>query len=557
MATISYSTSSGVTTTTSVTNGVSYTQNVINLGDSGACSSTPTYCQDGYSLYVPCLKQITRGQRVCFQMYVADMANQDVLDLNDLCGMTLQLSGVFGCTYGEYTYPDDIVSLQSEELVEVKCEEFTGDTVRLDLGYLEYSNNSVTEPDEVNVSEDGLNVDVVGTYGDFYKGETPYLKAEDSTTHIFMGWTSSDRMSELCDTFSINDLIITDEHEWVWDEPIDHDITLYAIYRKRKTYTIRINYENRHSYFMVTYQGKKKMLSDKQRDYVEVMEGYHFIVKCVPLTTKDKSTGASYTYNFYRWSDGYSKQVREYLVEDSLFSDGELLLLATCSDEKVESSKSMNLSSASIDPTPDDFETNLPDENVLGYKSIVYETNDVVTECSNIYQVYDPDNENLNSYITLTPDGFVSFDSGSEGGELNLVLTIDTSNLTFNEVGSESEEEVPVGNIIVKNGDNTITVGLTSSDDSEIVIELGDCEDGVVDIYTDIDELHIGKICVYEKVITNKGLIELCVPPEDTLKWYPGVLNASGAICVNDEWYGIDTVQIGVVNKLAPITIIS
>lgn len=541
-----------MSSSTNLVNGVLHTQNIINLGgNSGACSNSPTYCQDGYSLYVPCLKNITRGQKVCFQMYVADMSNQDTLDLNEMCGMTLQLSGAFGCNYGQYKYPDDITSLQDEDLVEVKCVNFAGDNVRVDLGYLEYGDNKVTEIDSVN-DGNGMNVNVVGTYGDFYKGEIPYLSADDSDTHIFMGWTSSDRLSELCEGFNINDMIITNEHEWVWDEPVDHDITLYAIYRKRKTYTIKVDFENRHSYFLVTHQGKKTMLSDKQRDYATVVEGYHFVVKCVPLTTKDKE-GTPYTYNFYKWPDGYLNQSREYVANDELFKNGEMLLFAICGDEKIEASKSMN-SSSMMTPTDDDFGVNIPEENILGYKSMEYISDNEDVECSDVNQVYDPENELMKSYISLTPISNISFDSGVSGS-LNLVLSIDKSNLTFNDMDEDGNEE-PIGNIIVKNDDNTFSYNLTSDCGNEITIELGKCESGVVEMYTTLDEIHIGGMCMYEKVITNKGLIELCLSPEDTAKLYRGILNASGAICVNDDWYGIDMVQLGTVNKLAPINII-
>ena len=39
------------------------------------------------------------------------------------------------------------------------------------------------------------------------------------------------------------------------------------------------------------------------------------------------------------------------------------------------------------------------------------------------------------------------------------------------------------------------------------------------------------------------------------MKFYRGVLNMSGAICVDDNWYGLDTVQIDNVNNIKPIEI--
>lgn len=571
---------SNMSSTTTIVNGTAYTQNIINLGGNSTCTSGPEYCQDGYSIYVPCLKNITRGQKVCFELYLADKSKQDTLDLNDLCGLTLSLTGPFGCPYDDYTWPDDIESLQGEELSELKCESFDGNIYRLDLGFIELNDNRLNEVDmsEVNKSPDGLNVCVKGVYGDFCVGQTPYLTANDSPTHIFVGWTTSERISELCDNFKVDDVIITNEHEWKWEEPIHEDISIYAIYRKRKTYEVRVSFDNRHSYFMVDYDGKVTMLSDKARDKVTVLEGYEFNVTCEPIITKDRNNNVEKTYIFKRWSDGYSLQSRKYLATDSLFTNGELRLYAICDDERIDEDKSYNISNT-LESPKNIFCTCLPDENVFDEKMMVeYVPSENVIDFSGVYQVYDPFNEKNHTYISLDKDGFISFDSGEESGvSVKIVLKIDTNNINFETIGTQLwfpntmgegksdmlkpqplypyKEPKPVGSVSVKNSEHVETIDIYTKDDTELEFEFNDCEDGVFEITTTLESLLIDSLCVYEKIITDKGKIRLCIPPEDTLKFYRGVLNMSGAICVDGEWSGLDSVQVGVVNKLNPIQV--
>lgn len=560
-----------IASSTNIINGVAYTQNVINLGNSGACSNTPNYCQEGYSIYTPCIKSITRGQNTCFQLYIADKSNQDTLDLNDMCGLTLDLTGPFGCPYNSYTYPNDIKNLQTEELTEIKCQNFDGNIFKLDLGYIEFNDNTVSEIDNenVNIDENGFNVNVLGIIGDFYEGETPYLRANDSPTHIFVGWTSEERISELCNNFKIDDLIITNEHEWIWDEPINKDITLYAVYRKRKKYKVMVSFDNRHSYFMVDYKNKKYMLSDKERDFVEVMEGYHFTVKCCPLTTKDKDGNIKTTYVFYKWNDGNINQIREYLASDNLFKNNILRLFAKCGEDKISGEFNYNISK-DINPIVDFFETCKPEENNIGYAELPFLPNDVINDFDGVKQIYNPDEKN-HGYISLSNTGYILFDSNIDCGNLKVIITVDTNNL-FEEINKDVFYEPPmigpgengnipepeiksVGDIIIKNGDNQQIVSITSKDIKEYIFDFDNCEDGVFEIETTCENLHIDNICVYEKSIINKGLIELCVPSEDTIKFYTGVLNMSGAICVNDNWWGLDSVQVGNVNKNKPIEI--
>ena len=136
-----------------------------------------------------------------------------------------------------------------------------------------------------------------------------------------------------------------------------------------------IDFENRHSYFMVTYGEKTIMLSDKERDFIKVQEGHHFIVKCCPLISTNRNGEIIHTYNFYNWSDGNSYQTREYYADDNLFDDGILKLYAKCYEDK----KSFNVSNEVI-PTDDNFEMNLPVLNVLKKHVQQYVPNDNIID---------------------------------------------------------------------------------------------------------------------------------------------------------------------------------
>ena len=92
--------------------------NVYNVG-AGSCDAGTKYCTNEYALYFPCLKDVTRGQNVCFDFYIADGSTQDVVDLRTVDAITLNLNGQFNCSYGSFSYPDNILSLQKEEYSQI------------------------------------------------------------------------------------------------------------------------------------------------------------------------------------------------------------------------------------------------------------------------------------------------------------------------------------------------------------------------------------------------------------------------------------------------------
>lgn len=564
-----------VTSSTTMVNGVMMTQNVINLGGNSACSNGPSYCQEGYSIYVPCLKNITRGQKVCFEMYITDKENEDTLDLSDLCGLTLELTGPFGCPYDTYTWPDDITVLQRDELSEIQCERFDGDTFNVSLGFYEVdlkSKNLMRIPyDDVNNQESELdyNVDVRGVIGDFYKGEKPTLSAYDSPTHIFVGWTTQEIIDDVCSSFLINDLVISIDNVFEWEDEIDGDVEVIAVYRRRETYEVGVSFNNRHSYFNVTFNGETTMLSDKQRDFVTVTEGYHFQAECKPLTTKDINGNIEKTYIFYNWEDGNKNQVREYFATDDLFKKEpngtyRLRLMAFC-ENLMSIDDEYNLLPNKLEPTEDVFYTNLPEFSTLEPRSTVFNGSDNIDEYDNVLQVYNPDGD-IRSYISILEGGYIKFNTAvEEGSMINVVLNIRPDSLEkyfpkIRPLNFELKDGIkpvePVGKIVVKNGTTSKIVEITSLETNEFTFEFDSCETDEFEIYSSFDSLDVENICIFEKIIVDKGKIQLCIPPEDTIKFHSGVLNVNGAICVNDNWWGMESTQLGVVNRINPISIV-
>ena len=55
-------------------------RNVFNIG-TNSCDAGTQYCSEGYALYFPCLKDITKGQDACWEFYVADYGAKGAYNL--------------------------------------------------------------------------------------------------------------------------------------------------------------------------------------------------------------------------------------------------------------------------------------------------------------------------------------------------------------------------------------------------------------------------------------------------------------------------------------------
>ena len=282
---------------TVMANGLSYTRNVVMMG---SCGNSTNICNDGYSIYVPCIKNIMRGQDVCFDFYIGDNALQDEADLRDIDGLTLELSGVFGCSYGTFSYPDDIKSLQEDMF------QFNND---YNFGSERYIVNLELYGEDLEMND--VDVNIKGEYGKYYIGDTVVLEAGDTETHIFVGWFNNTlAFDDECRGLTYENVELNTDRRYEFK--IYEDTTVVAVYRERKKYRIQIDPKNKHSYYEVKYKGETHKLIF-ENDYVDVLENYHVEVTCFPHLVDDVCS-----YNFLAWNDNYVDRNREFCIRDVL-----------------------------------------------------------------------------------------------------------------------------------------------------------------------------------------------------------------------------------------------
>lgn len=495
-------------------------KNIINVGN--GCGNDKETCVDGYSLYFPCLKNITKGQNVCFNFYVGDNATQEELDLDNIDSLTLDLSGLFGCEYSSYVYPDDIKSLQTDEYSKVLYDDFD----------IEHKCNLSLKCWDTDLND--IEPNISGKIGEFYLGDSTKLIANDTPTHIFLGWCKYDDFisySECLDS-KLEDFIISDSNEFSIE--MFSDIEIIAVYRKRKTYNIIADERNEHCYFEILTNDSKNVLYTG--DSIKITEGYNFIVSCKPqnynLLFEDDDV-----YTFFEWSIDDEMKIHQHLEltadNNNPFFDGEKInLLAKCVNilengitkeaNIINTEKTLNFNEII-------FSYNYPEENQIENKlnigNFFYENNNIVWHGDNIHNAF-----NLNNcYIHVKND---KLSLKNEYNDIKIEIKVNALTDSIIKINNESYniEKDFYNNIecYIKNFGEPINIEV----DGEILI----------------DELSI-----YEKYIDNKGMMELCLSPEDTLKFNTGVLNISGAIMVNGNIFGLQKQKIGEINNLKSI----
>ena len=85
----------------------------------GNTCSVNNECESGYSLYFPCVGTLTRGENACFDFYIVDNATKKEVDLREVDDITLNMSGRYNCSFGSFSYPENIKSLQVEKFSEL------------------------------------------------------------------------------------------------------------------------------------------------------------------------------------------------------------------------------------------------------------------------------------------------------------------------------------------------------------------------------------------------------------------------------------------------------
>lgn len=522
-------------------------RNVYNIGG-GTCDAGTKYCTDGYTLYFPCLKDITKGQDVCFDFYIADYAgknaydlataadvdsmtgsdpNKMLADLRDVDAISLNLIGPFNCQYGTFSYPDNISSLQQEEYPVVYRLAFDSRNLcHLDLYMLDIENT-------------GSEVYLNAQDSDFYSGTEVEVAAYDTPTHIFIGWGVFDIDDEDCAEDTIYDHIISKKN--IYTFTIKEDTILLAIYRPRKVYSVISDPTNKFSHFNVNYDHIEYHISNRPDEVFDdgynslekVLEGYHMVVKCIPSgdvlgDTPDKR------YEFVKWKDDNNSRCRIFTIgkdTKAFESDDVIKLKAVCrgpvpyyelkdvdilyNDEFDE--EGIHINTIFSDVEMSDY---YGDENVKYFNEV--------------YQKYIDGNGHLyfnNGTMILSSAGI------EDGIKVN--------------IHAKSEEPCTV----FVNINGYTSSQMISSDEFRLYeFYVRKCEGSDIEIRID-GECLVDTIEVCKETFIDKGKAQLCLDSETTANLPSGPLSVNGAIMVNGKSYGLATTTIGNINKLPKITL--
>lgn len=532
-------------------------RNVYNIG-TNTCSDGPGYCAEGYALYFPCLKDITKGQDVCFDFYVVDFAGKnakdiaaaldpntdtgsgkELADLRDVDALSLNLIGVFNCPYGTYSYPDNISSLQTENYPLMYSEDF-GKRCLCHLDVIKIDSKS-------DASDFGE-----GKSADFYSGTEVRLRAEDTPTHIFKGWAILDGEYEDCPEETWDDYIKSENKDYNFI--IESDITIFALYRPRKVYSVISATDNKHSYFIVTYNNITYLAVSNRPDegygdgydvIENVLEGYHMFVKCIPCEDI-LGSDLDEMYVFLKWKDGVTQRCRCFEIgkDTSKFTSKNsnvIKLQAVCDDTPVDPYELIDDGSGCV--YDDIF-----DEEGVHILNVEESEDDVERFCDYQGDEYVVSFDNvLQQFIEET--GYLYFNNGT------LMLTsLDVEDGIKVVVQAKAYNEEDDCDMTVTVNGYSSTVSLVNDEFKQYEFLFRKCDKQNIVITTD-GECLVDLIEVRREEIVDKGKARFCLPSEVTANLPSGKLSVNGAIMVNGKSYGIPTTQIGTVNKLPKITI--
>lgn len=533
-------------------------RNVYNIG-TNSCSSGPTYCAEGYALYFPCLKDVTKGQDVCFDFYVADYAGRNKLtsdldslpdtgkelaDLRNVDAISLNLIGVFNCPYGTYSYPDNISSLQTEEYPVI----YTND----------FGNRNLCHLQVIKIDIDGAGSDdqYDSQEGNYYSGTSVTISAYDTPTHIFEGWALFDTNDEDCPDSTIYDDIISTEN--IYTFTIENDINIFAIYRPRKVYTIIVDSDNKSSHFSVNYDNidydihnrDEEIFNDGFNSVENVLEGYHFVAKCIPNVNviSNNPNHKKTTYEFVKWSDGNTSRCRLFVAD----GDDEIIKLkAEC-----------------VGPVPYFV---YKDETILYNDEFDEVGIHIDTEFSDITDYYG-DEYTVSSYDVdhkfIDGKGYLYFNNKSTLVNNKSTLVLSSFNIEDGvkiNIHAKSDDSC---NITVDVNGYSLTKTISNSEFKDYEFYFSKSNKSVIKISSN-GKCLIDLLEVCREEIIDKGKARFCLSSEVTSKLPSGPLSVNGAIAVGElgvdengeltvndpQTYGLATTQIGVINRLPKITI--
>lgn len=464
-------------------------------------------CDTGYSLYFPCVGTLTRGENSCFDFYIVDNATKEEVDLREVDDITLNVSGRYNCNFGSFSYPEYIKSLQTEKFTEMVYDmDFSNiiNNVNLYIDIVDENHNLI----ESYLFDENLFIDIAieGAIGYFLKGSEKHgllnLTGFDTKTYMFLGWDMDEEYGDCASENRYNFLINNRNLTYY----IVDDITIRAVYQKRREYTIQMASDNYNSSFVVEYMGEKKLL--QAGESITALEGHDVKVSCIPSDVKP--------YKFIKWDDGYKNPYRILNVGGD---DLTISLKAHCGLSADDNFYTDTIDASSLN----NFKVIYPDIKDSIFVDNYYIDNLYVNNC--IIDVLDGV-----PYIKIVENGFIQICDIDTTG--NLKLSLDNK-------GGDCRlflDKYEVLSIFVEK--------------NEFIFEF----DGGNMILRGNDSC-VFRITLSKEEIYHKGRCMLCFSSEDTLNFHPGELVAEGGVIINNNPYGLSPVKFATVTNVAPLII--
>ena len=464
-------------------------------------------CDTGYSLYFPCVGTLTRGENSCFDFYIVDNATKEEVDLREVDDITLNVSGRYNCNFGSFSYPEYIKSLQTEKFTEMVYDmDFSNiiNNVNLYIDIVDENHNLI----ESYLFDENLFIDIAieGAIGYFLKGSEEHgllnLTGFDTKTYMFWGWDMDEEYGD-CALENRYNFLINNRNLTYY---IVDDITIRAVYQKRREYTIQMASDNYNSSFVVEYMGEKKLL--QAGESITALEGHDVKVSCIPSDVKP--------YKFIKWDDGYNSPYRVLNIGGD---DLKIFLKAICklSNDDIVYDDNIDVNSLN------NFKTINPTIQDSIFLDSYYIDNVYINNC-------EVDVLNDIPYIKIIDNGFIQIRNIDTTG--NLKLSLDNK-------GGDCKlflDRYEVLSVFVEK--------------NEFIFEF----DGGNMTLTGNDACVFGFTLVKEEIY-DKGKCMLCFSSEDTLNFHPGELVVEGGVVINNNPYGLSSVKIATVTNVAPLII--
>ena len=498
------------------------------FGEFNSCSGATPECESGYSLYFPCIKNITRGENTCTEFYIVDNATKEEVDLRDVDAITLNMSGRYNCNFGSYSYPENIKSLQEEDFSEVIYNIDFSDIVNRVKLYIDIvdENHLLIESHEFS-NNLILDIDIVGHIGYFLKKSNKYgvlnLNAFDTHDYMFLGW-DIDENDVICNLENIYDYLITDKN-LIYS--VEEDLTVRAVYQKRREFSVKLANDNHNSSFEVEYYNGKEcekytLSETSNTKEIKVLEGHKIKVSCIPYEVKP--------YKFVKWDDELivDNRLNPYTIltipsnitGDTSGEDTTVSLKAYCSlkvDDYIEFVDNIDASSLN------NFNNRYPEIKTNMFIDYYFTGEVYIINC-------EIDVLNDDPYIKIIEDGYLQFINIGKTGNLKFSL---------NNIGGDCKLFVDGFEVLP-----------STVDKNEFAFEFN----GDVITITG-DSSCVFSIIVGEEVIYNKGKCMFCLTSEDTLKLHQGELYVDGGVIVNGEAYGLASVHFANVTDITPLVV--